>query len=404
MNFKILSLLLLSNFLFAQPRLRGNIEPVESSGLYKIQVPPKVRSFAGMDLHSFRIYDSQKQEVPYFVFPATAPPPSGKFYEYRVISRVKVPGKYSNVVFENTADSLRSISLFINNADVVKKYSISGSNDLKEWFGLINNGELHDLSNPDSTAAIKTISLPLSAYRYIKIQLDDKKTLPINISKAGNFTNTYTDVAFEEVVPEEITTTQSGKKTLIYIRFKYPELAERLSIEVPRPSYFVRQARIFTKSQRQIRRKIKWQEDDLAAFEINSAAPRTFSLPQIFTNEFWIEISNGDSPPLQISKLTFTRPVAAVAAELQPNEKYTITAGDPKLSMPDYDLSNLKDILPVDIPEAKITSVTIAEAEIEVRNRQFWEQKWFMWTCIVLGGIAIAIFSAGLLRDMKQEK
>src|SRR5690606_1664738 len=110
------------------------------------------------------------------------------FEEYTIVSKTVYPKKRTSIIVAIPANKNNNqISLFIANADVEKKYSISGSIDQKEWFGILNSQVLYDLNSTTEATVVKTISYPLSTYNYLKIDFDDRKTLPINILKVGNY-------------------------------------------------------------------------------------------------------------------------------------------------------------------------------------------------------------------------
>ncbi|HAT75383.1 MAG TPA: hypothetical protein DCS19_00680, partial [Flavobacterium sp.] len=137
-------------------------------------------------------------------------------------------------------------------------------------------------------------------------------------------------------------------------------------------------------------------------FELNSNTKNSFSIPQLFEKEFFIEIENRDNPPLNLEKIQFFQNQIAVIADLRANEKYTILTENPKLQSPEYDLENFKNSINNNLPEAKIYDIKqISSKEKTLKNKSFWQQSWFMWLCISLGGIVIAFFTKSLVKDMR---
>ncbi len=294
--------------------------------------------------------------------------------------------------------------LSITNSDVTKSYNISGSNNQEEWFGLVNNSLLIGLENSQDTSVFKTISLPLSSYRYLKIELNDKKTLPINILKIGYFTNKTSSPNVEEVFANNTRIQQipANKKTRIYINFNRPQIVNQIGFTITSPNLFQRNAQIYVNKKKQMNQKSAPFPETIFAFELSSTQKNTFSIPQLFEKEFFIEIENRDNQPLNLAKIQFFQNQIAVIADLKANEKYTITTGNPKLHSPEYDLENFKNSIDNSLPEAKIYDIKhISTKENLTKDKSFWQQSWFMWLCIGLGGIAIAFFTKSLVKDMK---
>ena len=68
-----------------------------------------------------------------------------------------------------------------------KTYNLSGSNNQKQWFGLVNKGYLYNLQNAENTSVEKVVSFPLCEYKYLKIDFNDSNSLPINVLKLEQF-------------------------------------------------------------------------------------------------------------------------------------------------------------------------------------------------------------------------
>lgn len=403
---KFIVVLLAANGLLAQHKTTAKIETVKENGLHKIILPAEIRSFSKEELGDFRILDSKGTEVPYYLIPQEHIAERPHFFsECSIISKTVLPKNKTSLIFENPKTAIDSIVLCITNSDVTKPYHISGSNDQKEWFGLVNNARLDELVNKEETLVFKTINFPLTSYRYIKIEFDDKKTLPINVLKIGYFANKTTFSTQVEIVPKttKILQIPAEKKTQIYIAFDYPQIVNQISFEITKPNLFQRNARICVNKKRAMKQKGAVFPETLTNFELNSNQKNSFSIPQLFEKKFFIEINNRDNPALTFSKIRFFQNPVWVISDLKANENYTITTGNPKLRSPEYDLENFKNSINKSLPEVKIYDIKhTAIAKINTTNKSFWQQSWFMWLCIGLGGMVIAFFTLNLVKDMKK--
>ncbi|WP_264208628.1 hypothetical protein [Flavobacterium shii] len=403
---KFLLLLFLVNFSFAQYNTTAKIKAAATTGLNKIILPPAIRSASKEDLRDFRIFDSKGIEVPYFIVRNEKETFSSTFEEYSIVSKTVVPNKSTSIIIANpSTQSINQISLFIANSDVTKNYSVSGSEDQKEWFGLSNSQKLHDLNSNDKTNVIKTISFPLSSYRFLKIDFDDKKTLPINILKAGNFNEQVKNNSLQEIVPQSSSVTQlpSEKKTKIHIIFDVPQVLNQISFDISKPAFYKRDAILYKNAIRKRKHKTETYAENITYFELNSNTKNTFNIPQIFEKEFFITISNEDNPALDVAEIKFYQIPVSIIADLNANEKYTIKTGNKNLSEPQYDLSNFKNNIATNLPQTSIYEIKqITNTDTKAQNKSIWQQSWFMWMCIVIGGIAILYFTTSLVKDMKK--
>lgn len=404
---KFILLLFLTNLSIAQNTTTAKIKTVMQNGLHKIVLPPEIRSFSKQDLSDFRIFDAKENEVPYFLVQNESKKVTSDFNEYKIISKTVVPKKSSSIIIEvPSVQNYEQISFFIANSNVIKRYSVSGSDDQKEWFGLSNAQELYDLASNSQTYVVKTISLPLCSYKFLKIDLDDKKTLPINILKAGNFNSQIKSDSLLLITPKSFSVTQlpSKKETLIHIAFDAPQIINQVTFEISKPNFYTRNATIYKNETREIKHKTEIVPVGITNFELSSKTKNTFDIPETFEKEFFIKIDNQDNQPLSIADIKCTQIPVSIIADLNANEAYTIKTGNPNLGAPQYDLSNFKNSISGNLPETSIYEIkkTVLTKSAGA-DKSFWQQAWFMWTCIILGGIAIVYFTTSLVKDMKAE-
>lgn len=405
--YKFLIFFLVSNFAIAQTKTNARINYDGKEGLHKIVIPSEIRSFSNEDLSDFRILDSNKNEVPYFSFRNENQSITSDFKEYSIISKTEILRKASTLIVENPEPKLNSISLFIANYNDAKNYSISGSNDQKKWFGLTNSGILDDLNSPDLPSVVKSIAFPLMTYKYLKFDFNDSISLPINVLKVGNFSNKSNknqmlSVAYNQKL---ITELKADKKTQIHIVFNNFQFLDQIKFTIANPKMYKRSVRIFKKVNRKVKHKFKMVDEEITNFDLNSETQNTFDLNSIHEKELIIEIENLDNPPLTIANIQFFQTPIIVIADFQANQNYTISTGDKTLFAPQYDIENFKNSISTNLPEAKIEDIIISkEATNKSEIKPFWQQNWFMWLCISLGGIAIFYFAISLMKDMNQKQ
>ncbi|HSN47613.1 MAG TPA: hypothetical protein VLR29_02525 [Flavobacterium sp.] len=401
---KFIILLLSINGLFAQQNTTAKIRSVNENGLHKIFLPAEIRSYSKEDLGDFRIYDAKNNEVPYFVIPATSQAKSNSFSEFKLISKNVLPGKKTTIVIETPKTSINEIVLSIANSVVTKYYDISGSNDQKEWFGMINNAELFNLQSVKGLSVFKTLELPLSSYRYLKIEFDDKKTLPINVLKVGVFANKIINNNVQEIHPKSSTITQypSQKKTRIRVLFDNKQIVNQIVFNISSPRLYKRNARVYLNKIREIKHRTETYQKTISTFELNSDLKKPVNINQLFEKEFTIEIENQDNQPLSFSEIKFFQNQVSIIADLKAGEKYGIKTGNPKAAAPKYDLENFKSKMADNLPKTTIYKIKRQNSNtISVEKKSIWQQTWFMWLCIGLGGIAILFYTVKLVKDMK---
>jgi len=80
----------------------------------------------------------------------------------------------SIIVSLNELKNITELSLIISNTTIKKSYSISGSNNQQEWFGLVSNQLLSNLNNENGSNVEKIISLPINNYKFLRFDFNNK--------------------------------------------------------------------------------------------------------------------------------------------------------------------------------------------------------------------------------------
>lgn len=401
-NFLIL--LLAINSLFAQQNTTAKIKAVNKNGLHKIILPAEIRSFSKENLSDFRIYDAKQNEVPYFVVQDKNQATASGFSEFKLVSKTVIPRKKTTIIVETPEKTIDEMVLSITNSVVTKTFDISGSNDQKEWFGLINKAQLFNLESARGLSVSKTVALPLSSYRFLKIEFDDKKTLPINVLKVGVFTNKISNNNVQEILPKSSTITQypSQKSTRIRVVFENRQIVNQIVFNIASPRLYKRKGRVYLDKIREIKHKTETYQKTISTFDLNSDRKKPVNTTQLFEKVFYIEIENQDNQPLSFSEIRFFQNQVSIIADLKAGEEYNIKTGNPKAEAPIYDLENFKSKMTNHLPQTTIYKIKRQNSNtIKVKIKSMWEQTWFMWLCIGLGGIAIVYFTSKLVKDMK---
>jgi len=402
-----IAFLLISSLVFSQEfNVEGKISDLKSNGLHSVLITPEIRSLANQNLSDIRIFDSKNKETPYFLtddFNTT----STAFEEYKIISKNTIPNKISSIIFENNSNkNITELTLAIANSDVEKSYNISGSNDLSEWFGLVNNRPLNDLSDSENTFIYKKISVPNNQYRYLKIDFNDKKTLPIAVLKVGKFSSLTSSSVLQEIKKEEFKIQEfpKSKKTRITFKFENVQIINQISFTIKNASLYRRTAKIIVNRTEVYKKRKQNYEEHSGSFELSSGSTNTFTIAELREKEFYIDIENQDNQPISISEVKLFQNPVYLVADLNSEENYTLKAGNLSLSEPHYDLSSFQNSISKALPEAKISNISKLKKPQKAgpKNTAIWSQPWFMWFCIAIAGIIIFYFSLSLIKDMKK--
>lgn len=402
-KFSSLVLVFVSLFGFSQ-NYNGEITNVKAEGLHQILISPEVRAVANENLDYFRIFDNKKQQVPYTrVFETYQESP--RYNPFKIESKNTIKDSITSIVIKNeTKKKINQFNIQIGNTDLSKTYSISGSNDKEEWFGLVVNQTLSNLVSEKGTALSKTVYFPANEYTYLRIDFKDKNSLPINVLGIGVFENQFISEDWIEITnyTYKVFQDEKQKRTKIVFSADNNYIIEAITLDVT-TEFYARKAKILVKKQREIKKRVEEYEEDIAYFDLNSKNDKTIYFNNLQEKEFTIEINNQDNQPLEIKSIQLQQKPLYIFSKLKANENYEVVI-DSTLTKPSYDLANFISGSTNNLPEAKIINFNkIETAKSESIEEIFWQTPLFMWICIILGGGIVAYFAFGLLKDMKNE-
>ena len=394
---------MLVGFSLAQ-NYQGKINKVAENGLHQVLLNPEIRSASQNNLDFVRIFDAKNNEVPYVFYEGKSSNSSSK--NFNIISKTAVPNVATSIIISNeNALNIDHLTLKIANTDVDKKYNISGSNDQKEWFGLVINQKVVGLNDAGENFVERDFAFPLNNYKFLKIDFIDKNSLPINILGASLEESLSVAQSKTELqnFKQKIETDKKLKQTKITITFDNPQVIDGIGFDILLPTYFLRDARILINKTRIYKKSTENYVENISAFQLNSKSKNRFDVQSFFAKEFIIEIDNQDNPALDITKIHLFQKPVSILTDLKVNENYTLKI-DSTWSAPQYDLINSGIDVNQNYPVAIISNLEkVEQSKSKETEKTFWQTPLFMWICIVLAVAIIGYFAVGLVKDMNRD-
>jgi hypothetical protein len=392
--------LFITSFGFSQSH-KATLSKIQKDGFHKITISSEVRSVSQDNLAYFRILDKNKKEVPFANFD-NAHHNSLLFQKLDVLSKTRSKDSITSIIVSlNELKNVTELSLVISNTTINKAYSISGSNNQQDWFGLVSNQTLNDLTNANGNTITKSIVLPRNNYKFLRFDFNDKKSLPINVLEIGYYKGGRKDIETTYLTDfkYKISQDQKHKKTIITFNSNNFQRVDGISFDV-KTKLFLRNASVFVNTTRKVRKRKENFKQEISSFNLNSNASNTFQINSFFEKEFTIEIDNQDNQPLDISKIKVFQNTVSILADLKANEKYEVII-DATLSQPNYDLANFTQNISAELPEATISNLKKINSESkDTSEKAFWQKPVFLWSAILLTLALLAYFVFSMLKEV----
>ena len=377
-------------------------------GLQALALPAELRNIAASDLSDVRLYNEQGKETPYFLVNESFNYKSASFKEYKLTDKETGKGRYTRFTLVNEEKrKVDHVILNIMNSDAWKLCDITGSDDNKEWFSVSDHIFLYHMYDDDQTHSYRSIHFPAVNYKYIKFEINDFSTKPINILKAGYFEGTISAGKLHALkdAKMQISTDEKMKVTNIKVEFTNPSIIDRISFRIKAPNLYKRTAAVFVNRSRTVKKREETYREQLMEFELNSDKSNSFEVRNFREKSFEIEIQNNDNQALEIENIEFAQLQSYLIADLKAGEKCVLKAGDKKLNFPVYDIENFRNKVSgqMTIIEAgELKNIPAPVLELKAPEVKLWQEPWFMWVCISVASLLLLIFSIKVMKDMKK--
>lgn len=373
----------------------AKLSNITENRFYSISIQPALSAHLDASLKDLRIINNHGTAVPYIIN-STLPALKGHNFQALPITEnsVKDSGR-SHLVLENTSkQDIDGIALVIRNATVSRMAKISGSDDGKSWFTIIENFNFTGGQFSDSTSFILNLQIPKSNYRFFRIIIDNLKNDPLNIIEAGTYSaaaysnwlmtsSTTNLLSFVNPEPQFFQKDSSDGYSYIRVVQQAPYHINTISIEVKSPRFYRRNMQVIVGNY---------------SYDFLLIASEQYSLPRFAAKEFIIRVFNGDNPPLLISGITTYQEKKQVIAYLEAGQQYSLLMGNASVEAPVYDLEHFRDSIANVYP----LNYEPVQANIQSISNRKSNNDLTLWS-IIIGVLALlSFFTWNLTRELKR--
>jgi hypothetical protein len=400
----ILCVLLNVSILHAQNFIgEANITPVNKDGFYRISIRPEHSKYLTSYFANLRVTDNAGQTVPYII-ETDRDYSTFSFEEYSIESKIQEPGCCTTIVIKNTAsDSINNIYLQIKNADVEKQATLLGSDDKKHWFGLKNRFYLTRINNLSNTSEIRVVDFPFVDYKFLKIEIEDSTSAPLNIQAIGFYKDFTRYGKYNMIKDVNVNIDSDNKEKETYIRFKLDTLQwlDRIQFIASGSPFFLRKVTLYDIVYLK-RKKGGWYESRqyLNEITVNQNSTAVFDIPNTRSKELLAVVENDDNPPLRFDSIQALQLNRYLVAYLEKNKTYKFKVASEETERPVYDLNLFRDKIAVELPIVYPDDIIIYNANKQAPSESFFTRS-FMWFAIVTMIVLLGAFSIKMIREMK---
>lgn len=390
---------LISVCLNAQFKYSASLDSVGQSGFYSIAVTPELSSYLKPDLSDLRIIDEKKEWVAFLVdIPYERRTHHELLYRQKMISKTNTDSTTIIVIDNPVKEKVSNLVFELKNAAAERMGSLSGSDNGKDWFVILDSLLLQQSDEYADTSNQQRINFPAGTYKYLKLTVYNNKREPLNIIQVSS---SMPAPSIDTIQRYFINPTpkflqiDSGNYSLVKIMPDRPFQIAMIKLVISNPSFYKRKAKLFTALKNNL--AATWFSNTHYGITISSDHYSGYDIRLMKSDTLYLLIENGDNPPLHISSIETGVINRNVIAFLEKGKSYTLLLDNHSATAPVYDLEHFKDRIPSH-SSIKVKQISALPEEPVASQKQSFK-KW-VWPVIILVIVLLSFMTWKLTTDM----
>ncbi len=378
--------------LFAQQgfKYKAALKPVTTDGFYRVELQPDLVAQCQRSLADIRLRNEKGITVAYLLGNTLFEKKRSNYRELPAVTKSSVNDTLTLFIAENRDKlNISRLWLKLRNTAVNRNLSVLGSDNLTHWFAIKENIGLQNNDNRKGGSFEELLLLPVSTYRYIKIQVNGRNLTPVNILQAGLYVEENIPLQYVSVPIASIKTQNKADSTFINLSFKHAYSVNKLHLELTGAKYYQRSLEIYQVDGN--------KREQVKGTRVSSAGNGDvyFSAK---ASKMQLIIYNGDNEPLAVKVLQVSQTEQSLVAYLKKEHQYQLWFGNAKLNAPFYDLQFFADSISKVLPVVNHgTIVSLTNGQPKVKNQQL--PAWLLW---IAGGVGLLVLFALTLKMTKE--
>jgi Protein of unknown function (DUF3999) len=364
---------------------------------HKIMLPLDTYSKVSNDLSDVRIYgllqNGDTLEIPYKVqIPETKV--VTKELPFRLINSAAKSGGYY-FTFEMVDQApVSEILLSFSEQNYDWKIKVEGSQDLKEWFTMVDDYRILSIKNGVTDYQFGKLVFPPSKYQYYRFFVKSKEKPTLLQAKV--LASAPLQVALSHRSSSfKITENKKDKNSEIDIHLSSHVPVSEIVIYGDKRLEFYRpfELKILRDSSKLVSGKWTYHFGSVMTGTLSSFDDNHFLFDNTWTKALKLTVYNHDNAPLKIDSIRVSGPDYQLIGRYDDkNISYFLVYGDKRLLKPTYDITHFAtpdSVVSLDLGDEEILKIDALEP-----TPPLFENKWWLWVLmitiiLILGGFTM---------------
>ncbi len=369
---------------------------------HQIELPDDIYSKLESNLSDIRIYgispSGDTLEAPY-LFNNNLGNSETKSVDFKIFNQSYTQDAYY-YSFEIPKDkSINHIRLDFGNENFDWKLKLEGSQDQREWFGILDDYRILSINNTSTDYKFSTLNFPESNYKFYRVSVPAKSDPHLLAAQVSQIV--IEEGKFKTLSNSELKIHQSKKDKQTEIIIDLPMLLplNSININVNDDFDYYRPIRIETVND-SVKTEKGWRQitQNVGSGILSSIEENEFPLGGKMSKRLRIIVENGDNQALNFGDFSIEYRSYDLTARFNQEADYQLCYGNSRTRSPQYDIAMFKDKFPSEMSSLSLGPEVVLHAEIEKSSPLFENTNW-LWAVMIVMILLLGWFSFKMLKN-----
>ena len=369
-----------------------------STNWHSLQVPNQVFKSAQTGLEDLRIYGIKGKdtiEVPY-ILDQSSNQITDRETTFNIINQSSNQNGYYYTFQSASIATINQIKLSFKQTNFDWRIKLEGSNDNKEWFGILDDYRILSIKNNNTDYQFTQLNFPSSKYTYFRILVKANEKPELNaakISKTDTLKGIDLNIPYQSY---QLVNDAKNKQSIIDLSLATITPISYVKINAQSDFDFYRSIRIESAIDSvKTEKGIQYNYTQLFEGTLSSLESPEFRFNSTLAAHLRIIIENNDNKPLRLNSIALKGPIYELIARFeQADYQYALYYGNATATIPSYELKNFENKIPIEITALTVNEEQKNEAfQTKAEQKPLFENKVWLWG-LMAGIIALLGFFA----------
>jgi hypothetical protein len=298
-------------------------------------------------------------------------------------------------------ETINEITLDLRQANFDLKIKLEGSQDLTNWFTIVDDYRILSIQNEHVQYDYTDILFPRSNYKYYRLFIPDLLDTEFASVQIKDHSRTAGNAAKYELKSVRTAENKEDKLTEIFVTLPYKLPLSVLEISMQADFDYYRPIEIQALRDSTLTEKgWKYRYRTITQGVLSSIAKNNFDISgNPLVEQLRIRIHNHDNQALPLESVQISGNSHELVARFTDFVDYSLLYGNDQLRSPSYDIQHLTKTIPEDLNYLSVGKEIHHEKTALVPTSPLFENKIWLWAIMIFIAAILAWFSIKMLKN-----